>query len=52
MNKREIKQNTPAEEAAIQRGIEADQDLADLTTEEIKAMRSFTELLEQKRLNL
>lgn len=39
---------TPEEEAAIQRGIDSDEDAAEIPTENIKAMRPFSELLEQK----
>lgn len=50
MSNRKIRRNTPEEEAAIQRGIEADEDAAELTTEEIKRMRPFSELVAQKRM--
>lgn len=38
-----------AEEAAIQRGIAADADAAEIRDANIKAMRPFSELVEKKR---
>lgn len=39
-----------AEEAAIQRGIAADPDAAEIPAENIKAMRPFSELVAKKRM--
>ncbi|WP_206001978.1 hypothetical protein [Paraburkholderia aromaticivorans] len=41
--------NTDEDEAAIQRGIAADPDTYEATTEEIRAMRPFPELLAERR---
>jgi uncharacterized protein (DUF4415 family) len=43
--KRQIMRNTPEEEAAIQRGIDADPDNPEWTDEDFKAARSAAEVL-------
>lgn len=54
MNKAEHPRKHPAisdaEEAAIQRGIDADPDAAEIPAEVIKGMRPFSELVAQKRM--
>lgn len=44
-----MRRNTPEEEAAIQRGIAADPDTHELSSEEIRALRPFAELLAERR---
>jgi predicted RNase H-like HicB family nuclease len=46
---RTFTRNTDEEEAAIQRGIASDPDAHELSSDEIKAMRPFPELMAERR---
>jgi uncharacterized protein (DUF4415 family) len=50
MSKTKLRRNTPEEEAAINRGIAADPDTAALSTEDMKALRPFPEVMAERRM--
>ncbi|SAL26600.1 hypothetical protein AWB64_02199 [Caballeronia sordidicola] len=50
MSKAKLIRNTPEEEAAINRGIAADSDSAELSPEEFKALRPFPEVMAERRM--
>jgi uncharacterized protein (DUF4415 family) len=50
MSKTKLRRNTPEEEAAINRGIAADPDAAALSTQEMKALRPFPEVMAERRM--
>ncbi|PTB22025.1 hypothetical protein C9I57_05295 [Trinickia symbiotica] len=50
MSKRKLIPPTPQEDAEINRGIASDPDTYEVSTEQIKRMRPFSEVIEQKRM--
>lgn len=48
-NKRRVRRNTPAEEARIQEGIEADSDTRVITARDFGRMRPFSEAVKRGR---